>query len=164
MTPRRRPRVETLESRELLNAHLPQMPPALVAFAGAKPALPLSLHGTLAGTHAVRRLGAGSGTLIHALSGNGNLGTLGKVQAGMTFVTTGPRGPIDGVLYLSSDQGTLTLSLRGQLQSGTSHLVYSICGGSGAFVGAGGAGTAELSLGPDASQPGHFGLTLTSAS
>jgi hypothetical protein len=150
-----RPQVEGLESRTVLSTLPPLSPPA-----GAAAVLQghhhhghhqhLSLHGEVTGAWLVQPRVADAGT-TQELTGSGNVRPLGAVQVSGSLLGPGfiAQGFTTATLTLSGAHGSITVQLVGaQAQPGFSappHAFrYTIVGGTGAYAGATGGGTARL--------------------
>jgi hypothetical protein len=161
--------VERLDDRVLPSASSGVAAPAAAARLAAVVANPTH-------PHHVTLVGQVSGTWANVLtlpdvrrpvdlSGAGTLSPLGTVQASGTLYTPGfiRQGRSTGTLVLSNAQGSLTIQLTGPLQPGFSPppgtFSYRITGGTGAYAGDTGQGTASFH--ENTSDPGAGTFTLS---
>lgn len=120
----------------------------------------VTLSGQIGGTWTLRGQVPDAGG-AYQLSGNGTLAPLGPVRVAGSLQSPGliAQGRTTGALTLTSAQGTLTLALSGPSQAGDSSqaggspppssLTYSVTGGTGAYAGEHGTGTARLVMTPE---------------
>jgi hypothetical protein len=149
----RKPQVEDLESKMLLNGSMPTGPSqaaALLSTMASKRQLLLNgtITGSLTSQHTIPDVGS-----MFALNGTGRIRPLGMVHAHGSFHATGfiNQGHAQGELTLSSGVGSVKLQLEGPTQPGFSPLPntfqFTIESGTGRFGGATGSGTVTLQKG-----------------
>jgi hypothetical protein len=158
-----RPRVEEFEGRAAPSG-LPGGPPHTAPVILVR-GHPVHLAGMLAGSYTSPGLAVDAG-VSDTLTGSGPVGPLGQASVtgtvqGVGFIRSGRAG---GTLTLAGPRGAVTLRLRGPVQPAFSPLppsfAFTVTGGTGAYKGATGHGTATLSLTPAPGQPGHVGGPL----
>ena len=162
---RRQPRLDALESRELLTT-LPVEPDLLApppAAAEQVHASMLPIHGTLTSIRTLPDVGA-----AYRLSGSGRLPGFGPAQVKGTLNAPGfiAEGHAAGTVTITGRRGSVRLDLTGPTQPGFSDLPstfhYVVGAASRAYAGRiGQAGTLHLSLGSAANGVRRFGLSLS---
>jgi hypothetical protein len=155
------PSVDGLESRLALS-HASGS--AVIASILAAQSHPIRLSGTIHGTATRQVLNPDVGALFH-ITASGRLAGLGNVTASGEANGTGfiSQGRSTGSLTITNSKGSFTLMLEGPIQPGFTGLPssyqFTISGGTGAYVGATGMGTAHLKVGP-ASSTGVSSITI----
>jgi hypothetical protein len=128
------------------------------------------LDGTLRGTYAPEPTVDTGPT--QRLSGSGRVGLLGQVTVSGDLGRSGyilfPNRPALGTIVLTNSQGTVTLSLRNDVQGKSAGLPsrfhYTVTAGTGAYAHLADSGSARLTLHADPGRlGGHFRLVLTSS-
>jgi hypothetical protein len=167
-----RPGIERLDDRVLPSAatsaalHLPAAPPAVVLH--PTHAARLTLVGQVSGTWSTVPTVPDVGQ-VQKLSGSGTVSPLGTVQVRATLRMPGFIfiGRATGRLVLSSSQGTVTLQLTGPLQAAfgppPGSFTYRVTGGTGAYVGDSGQGTATFQESTSSAGVHMFTLTFQPA-
>ena len=173
--------VEPLEDRLVLS-HGVAVQPALLSSAymrlSASTLPPVSIHqmslnGTLTGSFTKwPSLQASGSNLLTILKGSGFVSPVGTVGAGGSITTSITQSPTkvgpQGTVTLTNSQGSLTLQLSipvGQVYSPLSiDFEFSIVKGTGAYAGAAGKGTADLTLIPQGGPITSNGITMGSFS
>lgn len=162
---RRTPRLDALESRELLTTVPVEpdllAPPPVAAEQIHTSALPV--HGTLTSVPTMPDVGAG-----YRLAGSGRLTGFGpaQVKGGLNAPGFIAQGHAGGTVTITGRRGSVRLDLTGPTQPGFSDLPstfhYVIGAASRAYAGRiGQAGTLHLSLGIAANGVRSFGLSLS---
>jgi hypothetical protein len=146
----RRPQIEALEGKTLLNAAGVAGPSAAtVLVAPPVNRHHIALNGEVSGSWSIQPGTPDSGE-TQTLKGSGTIQPLGTVQAQGTLHSTGfiAKGHATGTLILSNVQGSVTLQLTGPPQSGFSafpgQYTYKIVAGTGKYKCATDQGTAML--------------------
>lgn len=160
------PRIEGLESRELLSLAAPRV----VEVAHAQAATPL--RGTVAGTFAGPTPGrpgpATDAGLTVSLAGEGRVRDLGRVTVRGELTGTGfiLRGQPRGTIVLENARGSVTLALDGPTQpggrpAGSGRYAARIVSGTGDFANVRGLGAARVTVTPKANAAnGSFRMGL----
>jgi hypothetical protein len=146
---RRRPQLESLESKLVLSTIHPGVSAAEVSLAASSARHRLNLRGTVDGTTniAVSNPDAGS---TQEFKGSGNVVPLGAVNATGSLQLPGniAKGRATGTMTLTNTHGSITIKLVGPLETGfsaaPSTLAYTVTGGTGSYRGAKGSGHATL--------------------
>ena len=141
-----RPTVEGLESRLTLSQVSASQAVASILAAQAHP---IKLEGSVHGTVSIRLLNPDVGGSF-TITSHGTLKSLGTVSANGMAEGTGfiAQGRAEGSLTIRNSKGSFAVLLEGPIQPGftglPSNFQYTISGGTGAYKGATGIGTADV--------------------